>query len=223
VEGGVVAQRWGTGRTEAFSDGVFAIAITLLVLDLAIPSSAFSDLWHAIAEEWPGYLGYVCSFVTIGGFWMAHHSIFRRLDYANAAVMRANLVLLMTVAFLPFPTRLMAQAIHSNDAERAAVIFYGASLLVIALLFWALWRAVARDRGLLKPGVSDREVEAIRVATTPNIRFYIFVTGLAILAPRAAAFGYLGVAIIAVLRARGDQASIARRGRASDATWGEGS
>jgi uncharacterized membrane protein len=79
----LVGSRWDTGRIEAFSDGVFAIAITLLVLDIGIPASEFDDLWSAIFHEWPAYLGYATSFLTIGGLWLAHHGVFRRLRYAN--------------------------------------------------------------------------------------------------------------------------------------------
>jgi uncharacterized membrane protein len=135
---------------------VFAIAITLLVLDVRVPSAGFDNLWHGIAHEWPAYLGYVTSFLTIGGIWLAHHGIFRRLQYVNDQVMRSNLLLLMAVSFLPYPTRLVAEAIRDSDAERAAVVFYGASLLVIALLVGALWGAVVRDRSLMRPDVSDR-------------------------------------------------------------------
>ena len=200
-----MGNRWGTGRTEAFSDGVFAIAITLLVLDIRVPATAFDDLWHGIAHEWPSYLGYVTSFLTIGGIWLAHHGIFRRLQYVNDRVMRINLLLLMAVSFLPYPTRLVAEAVRDSDAERAAVIFYGASLLVIALLVGALWGSVVRDRSLLRPDVTDREVNAILLATTPSIGFYVTATALAVVAPRVAAFGYLIIAVVSVLRARGDQ------------------
>jgi uncharacterized membrane protein len=200
--------RWDTARTEAFSDGVFAIAITLLVLDLAVPESEVNDLWSGIGHQWPGYLGYATSFITIGGIWMAHHALFRRLRYANSTVMRINLALLMAVSFLPFPTRLVAQALrHSEGSERAAVIFYGASLLVISLLFSALWRAVASNKQLLKPEVTDTEVRAIERASAPNIGFYLVVVVLAILAPRVAAFGYLVIAIVAISRVRGEGAN----------------
>jgi uncharacterized membrane protein len=119
--------------------------------------------------------------------------------------MRINLALLMAVAFLPYPTRLMADALrHGVGSERAAVIFYGASLLVIALLFSVLWRDVTTDRQLLKPEVSDAEVQAIGQATTPNIGLYAAVMVVAILIPRGAAFGYLAIALVAVARARGD-------------------
>ena len=76
---------------------MFAIAITLLVLDINVPESDFDDLWYGIAHQWPAYLGYVTSFVTIGGLWLAHHGIFRRIQYADARVTRLNLTLLMIV------------------------------------------------------------------------------------------------------------------------------
>jgi TMEM175 potassium channel family protein len=199
-----MGDRWGTGRIEAFSDGVFAIAITLLILEVGVPESEFDNLWRGIADQWPSYLAYATSFITIGGLWMVHHGIFRRLQYANSWVMRINLALLMAVSFLPFPTKLLAEAIHETDAERAAVIFYGATLLVISLLLSALWGVITRDR-LLKPEVSEQEINAILAATTPSLGFYVGVIVLAIFAPKVAAFGYLVIAIAAVLRTRGDK------------------
>jgi uncharacterized membrane protein len=207
-----VVNRWATGRTEVFSDGVFAIAITLLVLDLRVAPSEFDNLWRGILHEWPAYLGYATSFTTIGGIWIVHHGLFWRLQYVDSRVMRLNLLLLMAVAFLPFPTRLMAEAIRDTDAERAAVIFYGTSLLVIAILVWALWRTVARNRALLRPEVSDEEVRAILRAVTPNLGFYVGATVLAVALPTIAAFGYLAIAIQLVLRARGDEESRAAAG-----------
>ena len=109
-----MGNRWDTGRTEAFSDGVFAIAITLLILDVAVPESEFDHLWRGIVHQWPAYLGYATSFITIGGIWLVHHGIFRRLQYANDRVMQINLLLLMAVSFLPFPTKLMAGAIRDS-------------------------------------------------------------------------------------------------------------
>jgi TMEM175 potassium channel family protein len=206
-----MGDRWDTGRIEAFSDGVFAFAITLLVLDIRVPESQFSHLWRGIAHQWPSYLGYVTSFLTIGGIWMVHHSMFLRVQYANRPVTTVNLLLLMAVAFLPFPTRLMAEAIRNPHAERAAVIFYGAWLLVIALLYSALWATVASDRSLLKPEVSEKEVDAIARATTPKLGLYLAVILLAFIAPYVAAFGYLAIAIYAVLRARGGTAPTRRR------------
>jgi len=196
---------WGTSRTEAFSDGVFAIAITLLILEVSVPEAAFDDLWRGIADQWPSYLAYVTSFITIGGIWLAHHGIFRRLQCANRQLMLINLLLLMAVAFLPFPTKLMAEAIESADAERAAVIFYGASLLVVTLLLGGLWGSVTGDRHLLKPEVDAKEIQAITMASTPSIGFYVAVIVLALVAPRVAVFGFLAIAVLGILRARGDR------------------
>jgi len=199
--------RWGAGRTEAFSDGVFAIAITLLVLEISVPLPAFANLWHGIWHEWPSYLGYVTSFLTIGGIWLAHHGIFRRLQHVNDRVMRLNLLLLMAVSFLPFPTGLVAEAIRDRDAERAAVVFYGASLFVNAVIVGALWAAVVRDRQLLRPDVTDDEIRTITLAATPSIAFYGGAIALGLLAPRVAAVGYLLIAIVNIVRAPGDQPS----------------
>jgi uncharacterized membrane protein len=198
-------QRWDTNRIEAFSDGVFAIAVTLLVLDLSLPERDLDHFWNSVGGLWPSYLAYATSFITIGGIWMAHHAIFRRLELANQTVMRINLLLLMAVAFLPFPTSLLAEALHHDVSVRAAVVFYGGSLLVISVLFWALWSAVARHPELLKPDVSDEEVRAIQRATTPNLAFYLLVIVVATFVPKVAAVGYLVVAVITVLRARSDQ------------------
>jgi uncharacterized membrane protein len=201
-----MSSRWDTARTEAFSDGVFAIAVTLLVLDIAVPQEEVRrHLTQGILHQWPAYLGYVTSFVTIGGLWMAHHGMFRRLSYVNSAVMRINLLLLLFVSFLPFPTRLMAQAIHDANAERTAVIFYGLALAAVSLSITALWAAVRRDRRLLKPEVSEEEVDAVTRAAAPNVGLHLGATAVAIPFPRVAAFLYLAIAVFAVFRVRPDE------------------
>jgi uncharacterized membrane protein len=174
------------------------------VLDISVPSEKFDDLLPAIVHEWPSYLAYATSFLTIGGIWLAHHSMFHRLAYVNRQVMRLNLLLLMAVSFLPFPTRLVAEAVRNTDAERTAVIFYGLSLFVISTLIGALWGVIAQHRELLRPGVTDAEVNAILLRATPNIGFYALGTVVAIVAPHVAAFGYLVIAVSSVLLARGD-------------------
>ncbi len=199
-----MTRHWDTARTETFSDGVFAIAITLLVLDINIPTTEFAHLPSAIFHAWPDYLGYITSFLTIGGVWLTHHAIFRRLRRADARIMRLNLLLLMAVAFVPFPTRLMTEAVRNTHAERTAVIFYGSSLLVISIIFAALWSAATQNKALLKPEVTDEEVAAVKRASRPNIGFYAFATALAVPAPRGAVFLYFVIAVVSVFRARGD-------------------
>ena len=205
VETAIVDDRWDTGRTEAFSDGVLAIAITLLVLDLNVPPGEFDDLWRGIVGEWPAYLAYASSFLTIGAIWLRHHGIFGRLAYVDRRLMTLNLLLLMAVSFLPFPTRLVAEAIQNEDAERAAVVFYGTNLLVISLLIGALWATAARDRALLRPEIDEAEIDAILIATTPSIGSYVVATIVAVALPYVAAVGYLVIAIALVLNVRGDQ------------------
>jgi TMEM175 potassium channel family protein len=99
--------------------------------------------------------------------------MFGRLRYANSTVMRLKLLLLMMVAFLPFPTRLMAEAIRDSGAERAAVVFYGISLFVVTAVISALWGSIARDRELLKPEVSEQEITAVTLAATPNTALFL--------------------------------------------------
>jgi uncharacterized membrane protein len=183
--------RFESGRLEAFSDGVFAIAITLLMLEISVPQRAFDDLWQGIGDQWPSYLAYVTSFVTIGGLWVAHHGLFRRLRYANVALMRANLLLLLVVSFLPFPTRLMAEGLQMDiDAERAAVLFYGATLFVISVIVTGMCRYAARRPVLLLDGITSAEIEQISARTRPTPAFYGLVILLALLAPDVAAFGF---------------------------------
>ena len=112
-----------TGRLEAFSDGVFAIAITLLVLDIADSAQAGQHLLHAITALWPSYLAYAASFSTIGAAWLGHNAVTEYLDRADAAFVRLNLLLLLMVSFLPFPTRLVADYIGEDSPERVAVTF----------------------------------------------------------------------------------------------------
>ena len=109
-----------TGRLEAFSDGVFAIAITLLVLDIAVPVSAEKHLLRSVADLWPSYLGYVVSVSTIGAMWLGHNAITEYLERADVGFVRLNLLLLLVIAFFPFPTRLFAEEgvqVHDADAR----------------------------------------------------------------------------------------------------------
>jgi TMEM175 potassium channel family protein len=198
--------RWSTGRLEAFSDGVLAIAITLLVLEIKIEPAGFAHLWRSLADEWPAYLAFVTSFLTIGGVWLAHHALFERLSAVDPALMRLNLLLLMAVSFLPFPTALMSEALtESRSAERAAVVVYGATALLIELLGLAAWRYAASQRALL----ADHEVQLPEVVQRRGGTVRGGLYGLALvlgilLLPKLAAFGYFVVAATAVLSARGE-------------------
>jgi uncharacterized membrane protein len=141
-----VNQHWETGRVEAFSDGVFAIAITLLVLDIRIEPDQYDHLLRALLDEWSSYFAYVTSFFTVGSVWIAHHALFTRLKYIDPVLLRLNLVLLLVAAFLPFPTAVLSQAFEeSTQSERAAVAFYGLTALAIELILrWMIRYASTR-------------------------------------------------------------------------------
>jgi uncharacterized membrane protein len=174
----------------------------LLVLEISVPEDAYKNLTHAILHEWPSYLAYVTSFLTIGVAWFIHHGIFRRMAHADYVVVRLNLILLMVVSFLPFPTQLLAAAVRSRDAERTAVIFYGIVLGTMLVLLAALCRYVASRRALLHEEASPEALMALSRQITPGIGFYVLVFALAIFAPHVAAFGYLAIAIVAVVTPR---------------------
>ena len=192
-----VEDRFDTGRTDAFSDGVFAIAITLLVLELSVPEESLDELLQGILDQWPSYLAYGTSFWMISGVWLVHHAIFRRLRYADPTLMLLNLVLLMAVSFLPFPTKLMAEAIESVSAERVAVIFYGATLLLITLIVTSLGRYAAGHGALLAEGVSASDLQARIARLRPSLAFYGPLLVAAIFVPQLAAFGLLAVSLLA--------------------------
>jgi uncharacterized membrane protein len=173
---------------------VFAIAITLLVLEISVPSNAFDHLWQGIGDQWPSYLAYVTSFLTIGGLWLAHHAIFRRLEFADQIVSRLNLLLLMTVSFLPFPTKLMAEALHENAGEEQAVLFYGACLLVITSIVAGMGRYAARTE-LIADADARSAVRRLSDRLAPSLGFYFVVILLAVFAPTVAVFGFLALAI----------------------------
>jgi uncharacterized membrane protein len=196
-----VKDRWDTGRIEAFSDGVFSVAATLLVLEISVPASDFDHLWKGIGDQWPSYLAFATSFLTVGGIWLSHHAIFRCLRFADAIITRLNLLLLMAVSFLPFPTKLVAEAINSNSAERTAVLFYGATLLVISVLVTSIIRYAGSKPDLIQEEGRD-EVVALAAGSSPNLAFYFVVLALAFLAPRVAAVGFLAAAVFAIVRVR---------------------
>jgi uncharacterized membrane protein len=186
----------GKARMEAFSDGVFAIAITLLVLDLTVGSSgsALDRLLHA----WPSCVAYVVSFLTIGAAWLAHTGITDRLDRADAVLLRINLVLLLVVVFLPFPTRLVAEALDDVNGERVFVTLYGVALVTIRVLVFALDTYARRER-LYTGKVADEELESERTTLLPAVISYLIAIGVGLLVPRLAVVLYFGVAMYLVV------------------------
>jgi uncharacterized membrane protein len=187
-------------RLEAFSDGVFAIAITLLVLEIAVPAISkgvgSGEVIRGIGEEWPTYLAYFISFMTIGAVWIEHSALVDALDHIDGVFMRINLVLLLFCAFLPFPTRMMSEYHGEIDAERVAVVFYGAVLLAMVLMLIVLGRHAERE-GLFGDDLVDERKEEARVKyqLMPSLIAYIVAAFLGFFVPRLGISIYLLVAI----------------------------
>src|SRR3954454_5268491 len=133
-------------RLEAFSDGVFAIAITLLVLEIKVPPSGGAEaLAHGLWELWPSYVGFAVSFITIGIIWVNHHAVITTIHSVDRALLFKNLLLLLTVSFIPFPTAVMAEYLRAGSGQDVAVAFYADSFFVMGLAFRQLWPHAARD------------------------------------------------------------------------------
>lgn len=129
----------------AFSDGVIAIAITLLVLEIRPPHDTRS-LLHGLAALWPSYLAYVLAFLLIGQVWANHHIMFDHIRSADRVVLFLNTVLLMDVAFLPFDASVLAETFRDGHGQRTAVVLFGAAFELVAILFNVIWWHVRRDR-----------------------------------------------------------------------------
>ena len=186
----------GTDRLTAFSDGVFSIAATLLVLDIAVhpPGTPLEQVLHA----WPAYLAYAVSFLTIGAGWLAHTALTDRLTRSDPVFLQINLLLLLVVAFLPFPTRLVADALHDVDAERVAVTVYGLTLLAIRLLGSAL-DAYARREHLYSPQGDGDEVQGPRRKLLPVVIGYVIAILIGLVLPVAAVAVYFGIAVYLIV------------------------
>jgi len=170
-----------TARVETFSDGVFAIAITLLVLEFKVPHLApeagSADLFRALLKLWPSMVAFLGSFAAILIMWINHHGLFRLIHKTDSPFLFANGFMLLMVTFVPFPTAVLAEYL-GRPAERVAAAFYVGTFVVISIAFNAFW-ATTTKRRLLKHGVPDSVVARIRNA----YRFGLFVyTGAALLA-----------------------------------------
>jgi uncharacterized membrane protein len=151
------AEESATNRLEAFSDGVFAIAITLLVLELHIPETGGRSLARALADEWPQFAAYLTSFLIIGIMWVNHHSMFRQITRADRLLLFLNLLLLLWTALLPFPTELIARYLRDGGADaHVAAAVYSLNLTLAAIAFSLVWMHAVRGR-LVLHDMSDRE------------------------------------------------------------------
>ncbi len=147
----------GLERLLFFSDAVFAIAITLLILDIKVPDAVrgHAALMGAIFDLWPKFLSYLLSFLVIGVYWAIHHRLFRYIRGHDGRLVWLNILFLLSIAFLPFPTSLLS----SYPGEQVSVVFYSGALTVTGLLLNAIWQHASRSRHLIDP---DLDPDLIR-------------------------------------------------------------
>jgi uncharacterized membrane protein len=197
-------------RVVAFSDGVVAIAVTLLVLEIRPPQDT-RHLVHGLATLWPSYLAYGVTFMLIGQVWANHHVMFDQIRTADRVVLFLNTLLLMDIAFMPFTASVLAQAFRDGHGERTAVVVHGIAFEVAAILFNVLWWHARRDRRLLTDAIDSAGVTAIAR------RFQLALAWIATGVVLGAVVPALGVAVIAAfipfywLPIQGEIARVKRR------------
>ncbi len=171
-----------TARIEAFSDGVFAIAITLLVLDLRVPHGVpeTTGLFRALLNQWPAYLAFVTSFATIGIMWINHHRLFALIKRSDHSLLLLNGLLLLFVTFVPFPTAIVAEYVQSRDQHVAAMVYSG-TFTVLAIVFNVLWRYASHKNRLLDRRADPHAVRAITWAYSFGPALYLFSFVLALI------------------------------------------
>jgi uncharacterized membrane protein len=182
-------------RLEAFADGVFAIAATLLILNVTVSGA---PLAHELVQIWPSYAAYVVSFITIGIIWVNHHTVLGQIGKVDRLFLFLNVLFLMMVAFIPFPTRLLAVYINTPEALPASLAF-GLTLTITAIFFNLLWRYAAAGRRLLRDDADQQLVDGIGRSYLPGPFIYFAATLVGFASPLASAGLYAAIAAFYVL------------------------
>jgi uncharacterized membrane protein len=175
-----------TNRLEAFSDGVIAVAITLLVLDITVPGVRHGSLGHNLLDNWRHYAAYATSFITIGIIWINHHVMVGRLREADHAILGLNLLLLLTIAVLPFTTSLMAEYVTQSSSGKLAAAVYSGAFLVMSVAFSVLNRHILLDKEhLLDPRLPEALRRRILARALTGLIPYAIATAAAFVTPYA--------------------------------------
>ncbi len=187
-------------RLEAFSDGVIAVAITLLVLNIQVPERTASlTLLQALLAEWPTYLGYVTSFVVIGLFWANHHYMFRYIKRTNHFLLLLNTLTLMCLALIPFATALLTKEAQLTNAPtedlRLAVLVYGGSMLLTSIMYNALWGYAAGKMRLIDTGLNPKVVQKMTRRYLLSIPLYLLTLVLSLLNVKLSFALYIVIAL----------------------------
>jgi uncharacterized membrane protein len=184
------------GRVEAFSDGVFAVAITLLILDITLDHKAAPGrLWQDLGELGYHYAAYAISFLTIGVMWVTHHRLLTNVAAVDHGLMYRNLFLLAVIAFIPFPTGILSEYVHGEGTQnmRAAVGLYGLTMIALGVAFTLLWLRVYRQPALRTPEASSMAIRTDLVRAGVATLIYVAATAITLFAP------WLSLIIFAVL------------------------
>jgi uncharacterized membrane protein len=171
-----------TSRLETFADGVFAIAATLLILNVDAQVVGSGHLGTQLLHIWPSYVAYGVSFLTIGIIWVQHHTFMAQIERADRTFLFLSVGFLMCLAFIPFPTRLVAEHIR-EDGARAAAVAYGITLIAMAVMFNAVWLYAAIGRRLIKKDADPRVVSGITRSYLPGPWIYLASTIVAWVRP----------------------------------------
>ncbi|MDE3134279.1 MAG: DUF1211 domain-containing protein [Acidobacteriota bacterium] len=187
----------GKGRLEAFSDGVIAVAITLLALNLPLPPGGErTPLATYLGQHWPSFAAYMVSFVSIGIIWMNHHAMIRRIASADTKLLFLNVLLLMTICLLPFTTALMGEYLRASHGQRLAAAIWGGSFLLMGLMFLTVQSHVVVVRPqLLDAHMTDKMRRAVMRRNAAGVIPYTLATA------GAAATPYVTLAICALIAA----------------------
>jgi len=188
-----------TERLETFADGVFAIAATLLILN--VDTQVGGDVTHLgerLLHIWPSYLAYAISFLTIGIMWVNHHTVMGQVDRADRRFLFANIGLLMCIAFVPFPTRLVAEHIRTEGAE-AAALAYGFTMVATAIMFCVTWFYASTGRRLLRADADPAVVSGLGRSYLPGPWIYLAATLIAFASPTASVILFMAIAVSYVL------------------------
>ncbi len=150
-----------TARIEALSDGVFAIAITLLIIEIGVPHvEGDESLASALRGLWPSYVGFALSFLTIAVMWINHHGMFKDIERTDHTLKVLNMLLLLCISFIPFPTAVLAEYVRDGDQALAATLAYGLTFTITALVFNVMWLYAAFNRPLIDEHVSDARIRS---------------------------------------------------------------
>ncbi len=204
-----------TQRLEAFADGVMAIAITLLILEVGVPRVRGGRLAAALAHQWPSYLAFVVSFLTIGIIWVNHHRMFKLIARTTDGFLILNVLFLMTICILPWPTALLADFARDPEARTVVAAIYGAVMTGLAVMFNLVWRYASTNHRLLARGISDDAIAKANRNYLAGPIVYGGATLIAFIQPYISLALYGALAIYWLMPGTGPRATAVRPDRAT--------